>query len=88
VAAILALLEDVIGGTHKKNVSLREQWAGNLLELADEVYDRIMRWDVRQAGKLLELFPGYVPKNKQGQPFRVELVDNEAGTDCDWVLIW
>ena len=66
----------------------KEKWRERLAELADEVHNRIRCWDVRCAGKLLELFPGYLPKKQQGLPFRVELVDNEAGTDCDWTLIW
>ena len=82
-AALLAVL-----GKVEKGVSLRENWAHRLQELADEVYDRIMRWDVRCAGKLFEVFPGYLPKNHEGRSFQAELLDNEAGDDCDWVLIW
>ena len=87
-AALVAMVGAMVSGTLPKGQTLRQTWNDYLQVLAGEVYDLIMRWDVRCAGKLLELFPGCIPKNHQGRPFKAELLDNEAGDDCDWTLIW
>jgi hypothetical protein len=40
-------------------------------------------WDVRQVGKLIELFPGCVPAKYRGKPLTCYMADNEA---CDWMV--
>lgn len=55
-------------------VVLRAREAG--LELIDN-------WDVRQVGKLIELFPESVPAKYRGKPLTCYMADNE---DCDWMV--
>ena len=58
-------------------------WNRNLEELRKEVVRIIDRWDVRCTKKLIDLFPGIVPKNCIGKVPRCYMADNE---DCDWVV--
>jgi len=53
-AAVAALQEAMASGTF--------DWRKSLLELKNEVYDTIMRWDIRCAKGLLEAFPYLVGK--------------------------
>ena len=92
-ASLAALMAGVLGepsGTPTDNTwptgserSVRNTWANRLVELADMVYGRIMQWDIRCAGKLLECFPDYLPKTTRGIAPVAEM--DEKG---DWVLVW
>lgn len=55
-------------------VVLKAREAG--LELID-------KWDVRQAGKLIELFPESVPAKYRNQPLVCSMADTD---DCDWIV--
>ncbi len=43
-------------------------------------------WDIRRVGKLVQLFPEIVPAKYRSASMTAELVDNEAGDDCEWVV--
>lgn len=43
-------------------------------------------WDVRRIGKLVQLFPEIVPPKYRSASMTAQLVDNEAGDDCEWVV--
>jgi len=68
VAGIMGItsLVEHLKGTH----SLSTHAGRNVF--ANEVYDAIKRWDIRNYNKLKEFFPKYFPKNVS----RIELTDN------------
>ena len=61
----------------------KNSWRTNLQKLADEVYERIMHWDIRQAAKLFEIFPGFRPRGAKWMC--IDVGYNEKG---DWILIF
>lgn len=61
-------------GSAWNRVVLRAREAG--LQLIDG-------WDVRQVGKLIELFPTAVPARMRNKPLTCYMADNE---DCDWMV--
>ena len=53
----------------------------SIQDLADIVYERIMKWDVRMVGKLRELFPYYFPKSLQKG-----ILVAEYNEKCEWEI--
>jgi len=64
------------------------RWAQMCLKLREDGRKVLDAWDVRRAGKLIEIFPSTVPAKYVKAKITAELVDNEAGTDCDWVVFF
>jgi len=54
--ALIACIEQQITGEKRKN------WRENTKDMTEKAIDIIQRWDVRKAGKLVQLFPEIVPK--------------------------
>jgi len=65
--ACLLLTRDVTG--EKLPFAERVQY------FADKVFDTVMRWDIRSATKLKEVFPAYFPKSLR-HGFLIEQTDN------------
>jgi hypothetical protein len=63
-------------------------WAQTLLKVREAGIDVIDNWDVRRVGKLVELFPSIVPQKFHNANIVAEMVDNETGDDCDWVVFF
>jgi len=85
-AGVAALLASVFG--RGEGEPWKKTWFSRLEELANEARDRVMKWDVRLAGRLLELFPEYIPKKYQGKSLTADLVTTRSGDECEWVLVW
>ena len=49
-------------------------------------YGVIDDWDIRRIGRLVQLFPEIVPAKYRSASMTAQLVDNEAGDDCEWVV--
>jgi len=64
------------------------RWAQMLLKVREDGLAIIGNWDVRKVKKLIELFPSIVPAKYANAKITCDLVDNEAGTDCDWVVFF
>lgn len=65
------------------SIDNKQSWWTNLKEMKEAGYQLIDRWDVRQVRKLIELFPGAVPKTYRTKSITVYMADNE---NCDWMV--
>jgi len=63
-------------------------WAQMCLKIREDGLSIIDNWDIRKVKKLVELFPGIVPAKYAKAKITCDLVDNEAGTDCDWEVFF
>lgn len=63
-------------------------FSGALLKFRECGLQLIDRWDVRQVGKLIEIFPEIVPPRYRGRRIEANLVDNAAGDDSEWVVFF
>jgi len=79
-AAFLALIgqiEEQAGTGHfRPATKILDEWAEYGVRLID-------KWDVRCAGKLIELFPSCVPAHWKGRRLTAWMADN---TNCDWMV--
>jgi hypothetical protein len=62
---------------------LAAEWYQVVLRAREAGLELIQRWDVRQAGRLIELFPGCAPAGFRGKPLSAYLADNE---NSDWMV--
>lgn len=58
-------------------------WNQVLLRAREAGLQLIDNWDVRQVGKLIELFPGCVPAKYRAKQLTCYMADNE---NCDWMV--
>ena len=73
---------DFLAATAARDDSLRGRFMQLLLKARDEGLKRIDRWDVRQAAKLIELFPDAAPARYRD----VELVCHCDTPSGEWVI--
>jgi hypothetical protein len=59
-----------------------KNWRENAKDLLFEAQKIVDNWDIRRAGKLLEIFP-VLPGIYTGKPFTCEYDDK-----CNWVLVF
>ncbi len=67
----------------------RNPFAQMLLMAREQGLDLVDKWDLRKASKLVEAFPNIVParpRDLSNVKVAADLVDNDAGDDCDWVV--
>lgn len=67
----------------KHGEGLDSAWNQVVLRAREAGVDLINNWDVRQVGKLIDLFPEAVPQKYRGVELTCYMADNE---DCDWVV--
>ena len=58
-------------------------WYQVVLRAREAGLQLIEKWDIRQVGKLIELFPDCVPKKYRGKKLVCFMADNE---NCDWMV--
>lgn len=58
-------------------------WNQMVLRAREAGLKLINDWDVRMVGKLIELFPGCVPRQYVGKQLTCYVADNE---NCDWMV--
>lgn len=61
-------------------------FAQMLLAAREQGISLIERWDVRQVRKLIDAFPSIVATQYRNGTISAALVDNEDGSDCDWIV--
>lgn len=66
-----------------KGTDRQAAWSQVVLKAREAGIELIERWDVRQVGKLIELFPGCAPAKYKGKQLTVFMADNE---DSDWMV--
>jgi hypothetical protein len=77
---------DFLAGLAK---SEHNPFAQMLLMAREQGLDIVEKWDVRKVSKLVEAFPNIVPvrfRDLSSAKVAADLVDNDAGDDCDWVV--
>lgn len=74
---------DALAASAGKEHRFYGSWSQLVLRAREEGLDLIDRWDVRQVGKLIELFPEAVPVKYRGVPLQAYMADDE---DCTWMV--
>jgi hypothetical protein len=60
-----------------------KDWSAMVLQAREAGLELISNWDVRQVGKLIQLFPASVPKKYHGKKLTCYMADN---LHCDWMV--
>lgn len=75
--------EDDLLAARAKSDGKDSAWNQVVLRAREAGLQLINDWDVRMVGKLIELFPGCVPRRYVGAQLTCYIADNE---DCDWMV--
>lgn len=86
VPAMVRAIEDA--GAVPKMASPEAKIEDVLKEWESAAHKVIDDWDVRQVGRLVKLFPSIVPKEYQKTRIVAELVDDDAGEECEWMCFF
>lgn len=66
----------------QESIHNKKKWNINLKDLSEKTYQIIVKWDIRESSKLLELFPFCLPKKYQNKPIICDMDKKD-----NWVLI-
>ena len=64
-------------------LSTHKHWRANIVDMRQSACEVIDKWDIREVGKLIDIFPFIIPPSYHNKKITIYMADNE---NCDWMI--